>query len=120
MSWEDIIKATREAFSPKDATHLAILYLEDELNNKYDEDFAGVGFRRHALYPIANAMEAGKSDEEIRNMLNEEIPDELKKDGKFTKELEKHGLDFKDINFKEAIKASLDPEIEYLSHLRDK
>ena len=116
MTWQNILK--REAYQPKNATSLAIIYLEDELNNTYDSSFAGVGFRRHALYPIADAMKEGKSDEEIRQMLNDTIPDRLERDRVFLERLESHGFDFKDINFSEAIKESLDPEIEYLSHLR--
>mgnify|MGYP003117149567 CR=1 FL=1 len=57
MTWQNILK--REKYQPKNASSLAIIYLEDELNNT-----------------------------------------------------------FKDINFSEVIKESLDPEIKYLSHLR--
>ena len=78
-----------------------------------------MGFRRHALDLIANAMRKGKSDKEIREMLNDEIPDRLERDERFTKRLELHGFNFKDIDFPEAIEDALELEIEYLSHLRD-
>ena len=126
MTWQDIIKRKDKDSVPKDATHLAIFYLQDPLENEYDGHFAGVGFKRHALNPIANAMKEGKSEplkkvvKEIRQMLNEEIPDKLERDEEFTEKLESHGFSFKDINFSEAIKVALDPEIEYLSHLRRK
>jgi hypothetical protein len=116
MTWQNILK--REKYQPKNASSLAIIYLEDELNNTYDGAFAGRGFIRHALELIADAMKEGKSDEEIRNMLNEKIPDRLERDRVFLERLESHGFTFKDINFSEVIKESLDPEIKYLSHLR--
>jgi len=119
MSWENIIKKDNMLTSVADATELAVIYLEDELNNDYDNKFAGMGFRRHALNLIADAMREGKSDKEIREMLNDEIPDRLEKDERFAKRLELHGFSFKGINFPEAIEDALDPEIEYLSHLRD-
>ena len=119
MSWENIIKKDNMLTSVADATEPKRIYLEDELNNDYDNKFAGMGFRRHALNLIADAMREGKSDKEIREMLNDEIPDRLERDERFTKRLELHGFNFKDINFPEAIKDALDPEIEYLSYIRD-
>ena len=118
MSWENIIKKDNMMTNVADATELTAIYLGDELNYDYDGKFAGMGFRRHALDLIADAMREGKSDKEIREMLNDEIPDRLERDERFTKRLELHGFNFKDIDFPEAIEDALDPEIEYLSHLR--
>ena len=119
MSWKNIIKKDNMLTNVANATELARIYLEDELNNDYDGKFAGMGFRRHALDMISEAMVAGNPDEDIREMLNEEIPKALERDERFTKRLELHGFNFKDIDFPEAIEDALEPEIEYLSHLRD-
>ena len=118
--WKDIIKKKKLGRDrPRDATHLAIIYFEDELLNEYDGAFAGKGFRRHAHQLIADGMRAGKSDEEIKQILYEEIPKRTSNDREFRRMLTIGGKRFKDINFKEVVDDALTREIKYLSHIRN-
>ena len=90
------------------ATDLSITFLK--------EDWKGFGFQNHALNPIANAMRKGLTDIEIEEMLIETLPKSLKRDYKFM-DLINNRLESVDF---EKVVESLRPDIEYLSHLRDK
>tara|TARA_R110001592_G_scaffold72383_1_gene220948 strand:- start:2117 stop:2635 length:519 start_codon:yes stop_codon:yes gene_type:complete len=85
---------------------------------KFFEDYTGdENFRYYALNTIANGMEAGRNDDQIKLELANHLKDTLNKVDKFMKLLESEGVEYKFINWSD-VAESMQPELEYLSHLR--
>lgn len=93
----------------RDATAVAAKFFED-----YNGD---ENFRLYALNTIANGMETGRTDNQIKLELEFHLKRTLKGVDEFMELLESEGVEYKFISWGD-VAESMQHELEYLSHLR--